>query len=238
MTRPQEQWYQRKPERYYTGVRMDMMARLPRRSESMRVLEIGCGAGTNGEHALAAGHATEWWGIELMAAQSTLAEPRLTGVITGDIESLELPWRAPYFDAIVASEVLEHLVDPWAVVRKLRLVLKPGGLFLSSSPNIANLKVVKELLHGRFEYRDVGVMDRTHLRWFTPKSYAHLFEEQGFAVREVTTVGQLHGKRRLASQLLPSRWHHLLWSQILVVAELDRADEKEYSTETDCPESI
>ena len=87
-------------------------------------------------------------------------------------------------------------------------LLKPGGVILASSPNVSHYRIIAQLLRGRFEYADVGPMDRTHLRWFTPVSYAQMFEDAGFATRHVgpmTPAGRKTKLLRAASLgLLPA----------------------------------
>jgi len=93
-------------------------------------------------------------------------------------------WERP-FDAIVFADVLEHLEDPGSMLRAARRWLRPEGTLLVSLPNVANLAVRLSLLAGRFEYADRGILDRTHLRFFTRRSARRTIEAAGFRITEV-----------------------------------------------------
>jgi SAM-dependent methyltransferase len=89
------------------------------------------------------------------------------------------------FDVVVCADVLEHLEDPAAVLARVRKWLSPGGLLLVSLPNVANVAVRLSLLAGRFEYAEAGILDRTHLRFFTRRSARRLVEAAGFRIRRL-----------------------------------------------------
>jgi SAM-dependent methyltransferase len=125
-----------------------------------------------------------------------------------------LPWAERTFDVLVMSEVLEHLVDPWAALRKLRPLLKPGARVFASSPNAGHHSVIRMLLAGRWDLDDAGVMDRTHLRWFTPGAYRAMFESAGYEVVLVRPLRRLGMKGRMISTLSAGRAEHLLHRQI------------------------
>lgn len=201
--------YDAKPDVYFAGVRSDFLQLLKQHAPAdARVLEVGCGFGETGREALQQHLAGEYFGCELDRDAAATAATYLTQVLAGDIETLDLPWPDASLDAVLISEVLEHLHDPWAVVRRLAGLLKPGGVILASSPNVSHYRIIAQLLRGRFEYADVGPMDRTHLRWFTPVSYAQMFEDAGFATRHVgpmTPAGRKTKLLRAASLgLLPA----------------------------------
>jgi SAM-dependent methyltransferase len=140
-----------------------------------------------------------------------LARRVLTDVHVGDVESLVLPYTEGTFDALVCSEVLEHLADPESTLRKLLALVKPGGRIYASVPNLAHWRIVLGLLRGRFDYQDRGPMDRTHLRWFTPRSFRALFERCGVEVDHLAPIGSRSRLRPLVSRL---PLEHLLWYQI------------------------
>jgi len=127
----------------FTG-RTDVVQLVPR--PIGRVLDVGCGPGLTGEALLRAG-ATEVWGIERDPDLAREAETRLTTVVRIDLDRDplgELP-RA-YFDCLVYADVLEHLVDPWTVLRRQRALLGRAGNAIVSIPNVRNLRVVLPLL--------------------------------------------------------------------------------------------
>lgn len=209
--------YEAKPDSYFANARHDIVGLLPTGPQSA-VLELGCGAGGTGRAALQAGKAGRYVGIELSDGAASAAAEHLTKVVRGDVETLDLSNLKGEFDALIISEVLEHLTDPWTTLARLATCLKPGAQVYASSPNIAHWSVIKALVAGRFDYGEKGVMDRTHLRWFTPSTYRELFEAAGLEVLEVRPVTPLKSRSRLLDQLTGGRLRHLLHTQIMVVA--------------------
>ncbi len=160
-----------RPANYYDSRRSDLASLVP--TEADRVLDVGCGAGRFGEELRRQGH--EVTGIELIPAIADEAASRLDSVVCADIETDELPWPAKSFDAIIAADVLEHLADPWSVVRRLARLLVPGGCFIASVPNIQNWRIIRALIRGRWRYRERGILDHGHLRFFTREGILDLF---------------------------------------------------------------
>ena len=194
---------------YFEGERADYVADLP---PNATVLEIGCGSGATGALALSTGRAVNYCGVELEPSAAANAAAKLTEVIVGDVEVTELPWPPESFDALILSEVLEHLRDPWATLKKLRPLLKPGAVVFASSPNVAHHRIVRMLIAGHWRLENEGPMDATHLRWFTPSSYAAMFTACGFAVDAVQPLSPLSTKQHLAAAI--TRKPHLFWYQI------------------------
>ena len=89
------------------------------------------------------------------------------------------------FDVVVCADVLEHLDDPAAVLARVRRWLSPRGVLFVSLPNVANVAIRLALLAGRFEYAEAGILDRTHLRFFTRRSARRLVENAGFRIRRL-----------------------------------------------------
>jgi SAM-dependent methyltransferase len=212
-----ESLYENKPAPYFQGAREDYVAELPD-SESAQILELGCSEGGTGALALSKGKCARYVGIELDPAAAEKARPRLSEVLVGNIETMELPFEPETFDALILSEVLEHLVDPWEVVARLSRLLRPGGLVFASSPNVSHYKIIRELFRGRWELTEFGVMDRTHLRWFTPDSFAALFRGAGFEIEEVRPVAPLKGKSKRYNRLTLGRFPHLFMVQTSIRA--------------------
>jgi predicted TPR repeat methyltransferase len=96
-------------------------------------------------------------------------------------------WPSP-FDAVVCADVLEHLARPEDLLAQIRAWLRPGGTLFVSLPNVANLTVRAGLLLGRFPYADRGILDRTHLRFYTRSSSRSLIESAGFRVRSIAAT--------------------------------------------------
>lgn len=199
---------------YFSGVRADILAELPIDSEA-RILEIGCGTGGTGEAALATGRAGFYRGVEFDPESAERARSVLTDVVCANVETIDPARIAGAYDVLILSEVLEHLIDPWGVMKALAPFVKPGGRVYASSPNISHHKVIRSLLAGRFDYEMEGVMDRTHVRWFTPSSYRAMFEDSGFQTLSVGPVAPYPGKARLINRLSGGRLAHLFQLQIM-----------------------
>jgi 2-polyprenyl-3-methyl-5-hydroxy-6-metoxy-1,4-benzoquinol methylase len=145
--------------------------------EGSRVLELGPATGYM-THAFSERGCTVV-GIELDPEMAVKAEQFTERMIVGDIDQLDLDKELgeERFDAIVAADVLEHLRDPLPVLVELKKFLKPGGSFVISFPNVAHGSVRLSLLSGRFDYQDIGLLDSTHLRFFTRESFEELLDE-------------------------------------------------------------
>lgn len=129
--------------------------------------------------------------VEIAPDAATEASDAFDHLIVGSIEDApvlaQAGQRGP-FDAVIFADVLEHLVDPWQVLRKVRPLLSPSGRVLLSVPNIAHWTARLRLLFGRFEYTDGYLMDRTHLRWFTWRSARAMAHGAGYRIAAEATV--------------------------------------------------
>ncbi len=205
--------YEIKPLGYLAGARFDYVAALPENPDA-KILEVGCGEGETGALALLQGKCAVYCGVEICDSAAEKARGKISEVLVGNIEELELPWGSRVFDALILSEVLEHLVDPWSTLRKIRSIMKPGSLVFASSPNVSYYKLIAMLMRGEWTLTDSGHMDRTHLRWFTPKTYREMFESCGYCVDSVQGKVPLRPKGRLISLLSFNRLRHLFIYQI------------------------
>jgi 2-polyprenyl-3-methyl-5-hydroxy-6-metoxy-1,4-benzoquinol methylase len=209
--------YEGKDSRYFAGVRKDLIDRLDADS-SRSILEIGCGDGSTGAYAKRQGKCGLYVGVELFSDAAEIAASAIDRVYKANIEGFDIPEPRGSFDVLIAGEVLEHLVDPWAVLKRLRTYLRPGGLAMASSPNVAHHSVIRMLLKGEWTLADSGRMDRTHLRWFTPKSYADMFRRCGFDVLSAGPLSDFSPRAKLVNRLTARRLEHLFVGQIVVVA--------------------
>jgi 2-polyprenyl-3-methyl-5-hydroxy-6-metoxy-1,4-benzoquinol methylase len=151
-----------------------------------RVLDVGCGFGALGKEFRRRGF--EVWGIERDPKATALASERLDRVIVADLADgalLDAKLSGNQFDVIVFSDVLEHMLDPRGVVLTFLPYLAPAGRVIISVPNVANWQTRLGLLFGRFTYRDTGVLDRTHVRFFTRRSTTEFVRSCGLQVRSV-----------------------------------------------------
>lgn len=148
-----------------------------------RVLDVGCGTGSL-TLVVNDGKGNEIICLEPDSARAAMARSRGLTVFEREMDDAFATEHGP-FDAIIFADVLEHLPAPRRILEVAFRALRPGGLILVSVPNVAHWSVRANLLIGRFDYEDVGIMDSTHLRWFTAKSIRALIENAGF---EITSV--------------------------------------------------
>jgi SAM-dependent methyltransferase len=125
-------------------------------------------------------------GIEVSPAAAKVAASHCERVIVGDAEAIDLceVLGGDRFDVILFADVLEHLRDPGALLQRVRPFLVEGGSVIASIPNVAHGSVRLALLRGEFRYRELGLLDNTHLRFFTRESIQDLFEESGYLVAQ------------------------------------------------------
>ena len=180
---------------YYTLPRGRLFEQIP--ADAGQVLEIGCGAGVLGEHLKRSGKAAHVTGVELNPLAAAVARSRLDAVHIGDIETIALDHWASQFDTLVVADVLEHLRDPWRALFRLRDCLKEGGTVIASIPNIAHYKIIKKLLFTDWRYEPGGILDHTHLRFFTRGSIEDLFRNAGFEILRVERDGNQRWWSRL-----------------------------------------
>jgi SAM-dependent methyltransferase len=166
---------------YYEFARPDVVDRI--NAAGKAILDVGCAAGAMGLSLLASG-AREVVGIEIVADAVAIARRRLTAVYRFDLNRLpELPYPDGYFDVITFADVIEHLVDPPAVIKHLSRWLKSGGQIVCSIPNVRHESVLLPLLvQGNWNYVDAGILDRTHLRFYTRNSIQHMITGLGFVL--------------------------------------------------------
>ena len=211
---------QKKAADYYQNPRREVIQHVPFKAQ--RVLDIGCGAGALGYALKEERGVQEVTGVEVVEDVGAKARDVLDHVLVGDIETMALPFADAYFDCIVCGDVLEHLVDPAAVLRKLGRVLGDDGVIVISVPNVRYHEVIAMLGSGAWTYMDAGILDSTHLRFFTRSTLAAMVEEAGFEVAE------LHPLNIYDAQRLPRNPDGSLSLGKITIHDLDDAEYEEF----------
>ncbi|MEO7117793.1 MAG: class I SAM-dependent methyltransferase [Candidatus Limnocylindrales bacterium] len=168
-----------------------------------RVLDVGCGTGALGRQLKAATPSVVVHGVEANAGPARVAAGVIDRVVQGTFPEVTSQLDPPY-DAVVFADVLEHMEDPWSALEATRSIVAPGGLVVASIPNIRYWPVTRALLlRGRFDYTETGVLDRTHLRFFTRISMLQMFEGAGLTVERHYPIPRLTSRvLTLAERLL------------------------------------
>lgn len=170
---------------YYANVRENLARLVP--PTAQRILDVGCGQGALGGY-LKSQEQVEVIGIEIQPEVADVAREHLDRVLVGDIEHMTLPYAEGYFDCIILADVLEHLIDPWAALNKLKNYLSPTGIMVISLPNVRNLGVIRTLLEGSWNYQEWGILDSTHLRFFAYNDMLAMFAKAGLTAELAETV--------------------------------------------------
>ncbi|MEB3316782.1 MAG: class I SAM-dependent methyltransferase [Cyanobacteriota bacterium] len=160
----------------------DLLAILP---AVARLVEVGCGTGALARAYHARQPRAHWLGIDIEPTYAELARRHCQEVMVGDVERMlddpELTERLRA-DCWIFGDSLEHLRDPWRVLRQVHGLLTPGGSVCACIPNAQHWSVQARLCLGQFVYEDSGLLDRTHLRWFTPSTMTTLFVDNGYRI--------------------------------------------------------
>ena len=172
--------------KYYTYARPEMVLFIPR--DSKKILDIGCGEGLFLALLKKEGN-METWGVEINPEIAEVAQRNLDKVLAGDI--LEVVQDIPdlYFDCIVFNDVLEHMVNPDIILTKIKVKLNTDGVIVCSIPNVRHIRVLRDLLiKKQWKYEDLGILDKTHLRFFTKKSIIDMFNGLGYQIIKIEGI--------------------------------------------------
>jgi 2-polyprenyl-3-methyl-5-hydroxy-6-metoxy-1,4-benzoquinol methylase len=186
-----------KPDGYFKGHRNEMIDFLPVTAET--ILDVGCGVGNFGS-SIKSKMDVEIWGIEIDKEAAQTAITRYDNVLVGDISEIVPSLPVKYFDCIFFNDVLEHLVNPYEVLQNIKANLAPSGVVICSIPNVRHYKTFFKLVFRRqWEYEDMGVLDRTHLRFFTEKSIKDMFNMLDY---EIVNMKGIHRTRKKIPRLI------------------------------------
>ena len=182
------------------------------------VLDIGCANGRLGKKLRVLNKASELIGVEIFPPAADEAAKFYDKVYRNDIESLILPYKE-YFDFVICGDILEHLRDPWTLLDRIRGWLKPNGSLISSIPNIRYWRIIKDLMiYGKWDYVEAGILDNTHLRFFTRRTIQKMHKKANFEIIHSQMI--IHGKKQNFFNMITFSILDEFWgSQILTVAK-------------------
>lgn len=204
------------------------------------VLDVGCGDGAFADglraERRAEGQNLEIWGLELDEQVAAAAARRLDRVLAGPAERTVAELPDSWFDCVVLNDILEHLAWPERLLRALHRVLAPGACLVASLPNVRYFHNVWDLVvRGDWEYRDEGIRDRTHLRFFTRSGMRLLFDRSGYRLRQQTGINPTRSRLfRLCNILCCGGLAEMRFLQFACVAE--PADSPPARRPTACPQ--
>ncbi len=161
----------------------DLLDRIP--IDAARVLDVGCNAGALGLEFKRRNPAARYYGIETDPEAAAIAQTRLDALATVSVEQEPFPFGDITFDCIIYGDVLEHLIDPWRIIRLHAERLSEHGVMLICMPNVEHWSFAERVLRGTFDYEEQGLFDRTHLRWFTFETTRRAIREAGLAPYDV-----------------------------------------------------
>lgn len=159
------------------------------RSEDRRILDVGCGTGVHARELKRRG--IEVHGVTLSPVEMEQATQEMERATLANVETWAPDYPPGFFDALLFSHVLEHLIDPAEAIKRMSPYLRPGGRVYIALPNISFWRYRLRALFGRFEYEEMGPMDKTHLRFFTFFSAQSLLDASGLSLLRVEARGHV-----------------------------------------------
>lgn len=207
----------------YDSERAELLRFLP--DSAQVLLDVGCGSGAFGRLLRSLRPYMELWAVEPDPASARAAENGFDHVIAGEFPNDLLP--SGRFDVVMFADVLEHMVEPEIALRAAVKALSKGGIVVASIPNVRHWRAVvwPLLRHGTWTYTNDGVLDRTHLRFFTCRSMCDLFANSGWSVESVTGINMTRRGKQL-STVSAHLLSDFLYKQYVVVAQPPRMPEQ------------
>jgi O-antigen biosynthesis protein len=153
------------------------------------VLEIGCSSGATGVYCKEKSPETIYWGIEPDQDAAKIAATRIDRVLVGLSDDFDLAQEgiAPQqIDGVIMADVIEHMYNPWKALAGLKPFLAPNAEIVTSIPNVRNLALLNDIAAGRFTYQEAGLLDITHIRFFTWLEIVDMMSQSGYAINHLT----------------------------------------------------
>ena len=177
------------PLSYYSNKRQEVTQLLPPIFDNSRILEIGCGVGNFRSNIP---QQCEYWGIEPAAAAASVAATKISKVIVGTYREVYESIPNSFFDCVICCDVIEHMDDHDWFFQSIKEKMKKDAVIVASIPNVRFVTNIYNLLVLRdWKYVDSGILDRTHLRFFTEKSLKRSLKENGYSISEFQGI---HGR--------------------------------------------
>jgi 2-polyprenyl-3-methyl-5-hydroxy-6-metoxy-1,4-benzoquinol methylase len=201
---------------YYSLIRPEILNKIP--ENTSKVLDVGCGFGNLGKK-LKEMRKLEYYGVEFSESATIYLDKICDKYWIGDLEKLNID-ELPMVDCLIAADILEHLENPWGILGKLVSKLESNGVAIISIPNVRNLNIIgKLLIKGTWEYEDSGILDRTHLRFFTRQSIISLITQSDLEIQTISSNIDNYGMlRRIITWPLRKLISDLEISQYIIVA--------------------
>lgn len=199
-----ETHYRNKPSGYFNSIRVELLKLIPNKNRNKNMLEIGAGSAETLLYAKENGYAKYVCGVDIFPMEdSQQKHPLIDQFIIGNVESMVLPFKENSFDVIVCGDVLEHLIDPYGFIAKLKNLLTSEGVIIASIPNIREWHVMFDILvKGDFKYQSSGVLDKTHLRFFCKKNIKELFTKQDMnVIKCISNIEHTGNKKKIFNNL-------------------------------------
>ncbi len=191
---------------YYSQSRAEVARFLPQKYE--KVLEIGCGAGTFRANL---NDSCEYWGIEPVNEVAAAAAKHLFKVLTGTFDEVADELPDDYFDLVICNDVIEHIADTESLFKSVRKKMKKDARLVGSIPNVREFyNLTNLLLKKDWEYLDYGILDRTHMKFFTEKSLKRTFLENDFTIEEFHGINEIPMKPNTIKQIVAISLTYLL----------------------------
>jgi 2-polyprenyl-3-methyl-5-hydroxy-6-metoxy-1,4-benzoquinol methylase len=218
--------YTEKSEDYFNCLRPEMLPYIP--AQCSTILDVGCGRGLFGA-SLKNIKTRVVWGVEPDFDCIEEATKNLDKIYHGCFQP-EIALPEDYFDCIVFNDVLEHILEPVPILEYAKKLLKRGGSIVASIPNIMHFPILwKLLINGEWNYTERGILDRTHLRFYTRKSIQNLISQSGLLLEQIDGINSYHSMEasdeklwnyyRVLQRIPSDSIHDMRYLQFAIVAK-------------------